>query len=197
MNRLSVFIFFYILVCLVGSQVSLIPQVSLGMLGAYLAGLILSPAVGGFVGLIGAFAIGYWQGFPLSVAGHWIVALSVACAAYYFALLYREEGAPAWKRYGLSLVMGYACQVGMSVFLLWCFIGDEALVLWLPWSISAVLSMVVAMAIEYGWPQSLRHYLGAPRAAAKPEGRYRNRKRRARANALAKKRGENTDSSHE
>ncbi len=193
MNRLSIFIFFYIMLCLVGSQVAFIPQVSLGMFGAYLAGVILSPMVGAFVAMVGALGIGYWQGFPLSVAGHWIVAISVATAAYYFALMYREKDAPVWKRYGISLLMGYICQVLMSVFLLWCFIGEQVLVLWLPWSISAALSMVIAMAIDYGWPDSLRHYLGAPVPIKKPSGKYRARKRRARANALSQTHKDNQE----
>lgn len=195
MNRLSIFIFFYIMICLIGSQANLIPQVSLGSLGAYLAGLILSPAVGAFVALLGVLGIGYWQGFPLSIAGHWIVALSVATAAYYFALIYQDKTAPAWKRYGLALVMGYLCHVVMSVFLLWCFIGEQALVLFLPWSVSALISMVIAMAIDYGWPDSLRHYLGAPVPVAKPEGRYRARKRRARMEALRKRKEAADDTS--
>ena len=91
--------------------------------------------------------------------------------------------------------MGYLCHVVISVFLLWCFIGEQALVLFLPWSVSALISMVIAMAIDYGWPDSLRHYLGAPVPVAKPEGRYRARKRRARMEALRKRKETADDTS--
>ncbi len=190
MNRVASFMLFYVLLCVVGGGLEIIPNVTLTFVGPYLAALFLNSVAGGLVALIGMMLVGYWQGFPLSIAGHWIVALSVSAGAYYFAEVFHKFAGQGWKQYIYSFLAGYICQIGMSIFLLWSFIGKPALALFVPWSISLTLSMIVALAVNYGWPHELRHILGAPRPVVL-RGKNRARKRRQ---ELKKLRDENKES---
>lgn len=178
-NRLLIYVAAYVFVCIAGSTVQIIPQVSLGALGAYLAALIIAPFAGGLVGTVSFILIGYMQGWPLGGAGHLMLAISVGIAAYYFGeCMQRYADRPWWYRYGMALLWGYACQVGLAMFLLWSLIGDAALVLWQPFSISAVLCMLLAWAVDYGWPDQFRASIGGPLPKPKAAGRNRARKRR-------------------
>ena len=190
MNRLASFILFYILLCVAGAGVEIIPNVTLTFVGAYLAALFLYSIAGGLVALFGMMFVAYWQAFPLSIVGHWIVALSVAAGAYYFAEIYQKFLGQGWKPYVYSFLAGYICQIGMSIFLLWSFIGQPALVLFVPWSISLSLSMIIVLAFNYGWPNELRHVLGAPRPIAL-KGKNRARKRREELKRLRNENKEN------
>lgn len=178
-NRLLMYIAAYVFVCIAGSTVQIIPQVSLSALGAYLAALIIAPFAGGIVGTMSFILIGYMQGWPLGGAGHLMLAISVGTAAYYFGeCMQRYATKPLWYRYGMAFLWGYACQVGLAMFLLWSLIGDAVLVLWLPFSLSAVLCMLLAWAVDYGWPDQFRAAIGGPLPQRKATGRNRARKRR-------------------
>lgn len=177
MSRLMSFILFYILVCIIGSTIDIIPNITLSALGAFVGSIFLGPVVGAFIAVFAMLLIGYWQGFPLAIAGHWIVAISIATSAYYFGSMYEKFVGQGWKRYVYSFAIGFTCYVGMGLFLLWNLIGNMVEVLVVPWIVSASLSMLIAFAIDYGWPDSLRHYLGGPLPKV-VTGKNRARKRR-------------------
>ena len=65
----------------------------------------------------------------------------------------------------------------MGLFLLWCLIGEQALTILVPWSVAALLAMLLALAVDYAWPDHLRHVIGGPLPQIKV-GRNRARKRR-------------------
>lgn len=177
MFRIISYVAFYVFLCALGFTAEIIPNVNLSSVGAFLGALILSPAAGSLIGLIAMLLIGAWQGFPLAIAGHWVVAIAVATAAYYFGLAY-DKFAGSWKKYVFSFVLGYLCYIGMGLLLLWILIGEQVLILLLPWSISAILCMLIAYAIDYGWPKEMRHYIGGPLPKRVSTGRNRARKRR-------------------
>ncbi len=177
MTRRIMYTLFYIFLCMFGATTEVIPNVGLSSVGAYLGGLIMGASSGGIIGVIAMLVIGYWQDFPLSPAGHMMVALSVGTAAYYFTEMYRRYAGTGWHRYLICILSGYVCHVGMGIFLLWSFIGNDVLVLFVPWTISSLLSMIIALAVDYGWPDQLRNLLGAE-VRVVSTGRNRAKKKR-------------------
>ena len=109
--------------------------------------------------------VGYWQGLPLGIAGHLMLAISVGTAAYYFGTVMEQKKNSGWLRYVYAIGWGYVGQVGMGLFLLWCLIGEQALTILVPWSVAALLAMLLALAVDYAWPDHLRHVIGGPQTS--------------------------------
>ena len=176
-QRLVLFTFAYIMICIAGMGLQIIPYVNLTAFAPYLAALIMAPIVGALVGFIGFIMVGYWQGLPLGIAGHLMLAISVGTAAYYFGTVMEQKKNSGWLRYAYAIGWGYVGQVVMGLFLLWCLIGEQELTIFVPWSVAALLAMLLALAVDYAWPEHLRHVIGGPLPQIKA-GRNRARKRR-------------------
>ena len=160
-QRLVLFTFAYIMICIAGMGLQIIPYVNLTAFAPYLAALIMAPIIGALVGFI----------------GHLMLAISVGTAAYYFGTVMEQKKNSGWLRYVYAIGWGYVGQVGMGLFLLWCLIGEQALTILVPWSVAALLAMLLALAVDYAWPDHLRHVIGGPLPQIKV-GRNRARKRR-------------------
>jgi len=79
----------FIALSLVGSYIKIFGTVAFDSLPGFLAALILGPAYGAAIGLLGHLFTALSSGFPLSLPLHLVIAVSMAITMYVYGIIYR------------------------------------------------------------------------------------------------------------
>lgn len=125
-------------------------SIALDSMPAFVGGIIISPLIGGIIGLLAHLCVALRSGFPLSLPVHILVAFEMFVVVYMTSLIYRRghvilSGILGTILNGIGftyltgLFMQYALKAGNALALL--------KILWIPLTLASLLSIVFAFII--------------------------------------------------
>ena len=149
----------FIALSFVGANIKIFGTIAFDSLPAFLAALVLGPALGAVIGLLGHLATALTSGFPLSLPIHLAVAIAMALTMYVFGWVHRvmaPRTTPMMNRLitgAVGTFMNGPVSLGISMLALWIIAGRDAamgLLTMLPFLLIASIANIVLAFILHG-----------------------------------------------
>ncbi len=80
----------FIALSFIGANIKIMGSIAFDSMPGFLGALLLGPAYGAFIGMIGHFLTALLSGFPLSFPAHIIIMIDMAATMAIFSLVYRK-----------------------------------------------------------------------------------------------------------
>lgn len=155
----------FVALSFVGAYIKIFGTIAFDSLPGFLAALVLGPALGAVIGLLGHLATALTSGFPLSLPIHLGVAISMGLTMYVFGMVYHKmenkvsDGMNRFITGAVGLFMNGPVSLGISMLMLGLMAGKDAglgLLVMLPFLLIAsaaniVLAFILYIALDGVW----------------------------------------------